>query len=98
MLGSRKEDRGVFQLTAFTLVQSPGVDQLLAALLLNSLLVGGIQVIHLDSQFTPHEIEEYLGDLAAGLWGGGDQGRVTVTPNVLGCTEFIERPVLDLQQ
>ena len=70
--------RGVFQ--EFVLVQGPWRDQPLTALLLNGLLFGRVEIVHLNSQFAAHEIQKRLRHGEPGLCRSARKRRVEALP------------------
>ena len=93
---TREQDRGVFQLLA--LVYRPGLAEMLAALLANALLIGRVEVIHLDGKLPAHMIEQHLCDPLACFGRRSRQCGVAVRPVGLGCPQFLQRLIVDLQQ
>src|SRR5436309_11585592 len=61
---------------------APMEPQSLAALLLLALLVELIEVVNLDCQFAPHEVEQHRTYFYSCLKRGAAQGRVTIAPHV----------------
>ncbi len=90
------EDGGVVQRLVF--IEAPGRLELLAAQLLHPLLGGPLEVVDLDRQRSPHEVEQDLGDLAPSVGAGAGQRGVLVRPDVLGRADVVERLVADLEQ
>ena len=70
--------RGVFK--EFVLVQGPWRDQPLTTLLLNGLLLGRVEIVHLYSQLAAHEIQKRLRHDEPGLCRSARKRRVKALP------------------
>ena len=73
----------------FILINRPGRDQPLVASLPDAILVIRGKILDLDGQLSAHVIQEGLGDLFTGFWGGCGEGRMFPLPNIFRSTDLI---------
>ena len=95
-LRARIEDGREVEL--FVFVQTLGRSEFLAAQLLHPLLSCPFQIVDLNRQRSPHEVEQDLCDLAAHGGAGTNQCGMFIGLDVLGVADIIERLIADLQQ
>jgi len=82
----------------FAFVQCPGRNQVLAAQLAQSFLLCLIQIGYFYCQFPAHVIQQDASNLLPCFWRCGCQCRVTVLPDILCRTEFVQWGIIDLEQ
>ena len=82
----------------FILVNRPGINQALKALLLNLLLPFAVKIADFYGQRSPHKIQKDLGYCKTNVRRGQDQCRMTIQPVFIILAKLCQGSILNVEK